>query len=536
MSYPRPLCENPQLIFNRKSLYNLLSLDGYFIDGVFHPVSSYLREVWRQDFPFKRFAKMAHSFESFITIDGQQQKIINWEALDNSYCGYDANGKKMYLFLAVPCGLCVLCTDKKQNDFVTRCNLENQSSETRPIMLTLTYAPPYLPFVKSMYAHYIEHKFDSSDVLFPDTALLSNVIPCDVTVKSYSLPLITRNVPYVKDESTKQYYITDETYKGFYPTLLKSDIQKFFKRLRIFWTRNNFRQTNLRYVCFGEYGHNTHRPHYHLILWNVPYDIFKPTDFDEVERLKTDILKCWKMCEPQSCQCEIARNAASYVSKYISKNMQDSDMNFGFRLASNRGGGIGYPFLSTQLEFLRNHPSIQKISYTDKWSGKFQQYTFGRYIHDKVFPSTSRLIPDAYKQVLRYDCYLLSCLSRMARAFSQSALADHCELISYEDNLLPSFLPHGFSYFADVPQNFLRAPMFTFFIDYYEEIINLRDAAWKSIDGITLPDERSLVLIQKLRNEHDTLFLHPDITDDVIRSKKDAILEKRAASLAKEIF
>ena len=46
-------------------------------------------------------------------------------------------------------------------------------------------------------------------------------------------------------------------------TLEKSDLQKFFKRLRKLNT-----QTKLKYYAVGEYGGKTNRPHYHIILFN----------------------------------------------------------------------------------------------------------------------------------------------------------------------------------------------------------------------------------------------------------------------------
>lgn len=54
------------------------------------------------------------------------------------------------------------------------------------------------------------------------------------------------------------------------------DCQRFLKRLRINLSRTFGHNISLRYVLASEYGHNTHRPHYHLILWNMPY--FKVDD------------------------------------------------------------------------------------------------------------------------------------------------------------------------------------------------------------------------------------------------------------------
>lgn len=52
------------------------------------------------------------------------------------------------------------------------------------------------------------------------------------------------------------------TEKGFM-TLRKSDVQKFFKRLRKIDP-----EAQIKYYAVGEYGGRTLRPHYHIILFN----------------------------------------------------------------------------------------------------------------------------------------------------------------------------------------------------------------------------------------------------------------------------
>jgi hypothetical protein len=53
----------------------------------------------------------------------------------------------------------------------------------------------------------------------------------------------------------------------------KEDIQNFMKRLRRNLDKLNI-EHDIRYFACGEYGKKTHRPHYHLILWNFPRDKF----------------------------------------------------------------------------------------------------------------------------------------------------------------------------------------------------------------------------------------------------------------------
>lgn len=86
-----------------------------------------------------------------------------------------------------------------------------------------------------------------------------------------------------------------------YMTLRKSDLQKFFKRLR------KLSDARLRYYAVGEYGTNRFRPHYHIILFNA--------DIEQIERAwaldnqKIGDIHCGEVCEA----------SIGYTLKYVSK-------------------------------------------------------------------------------------------------------------------------------------------------------------------------------------------------------------------------
>jgi len=59
------------------------------------------------------------------------------------------------------------------------------------------------------------------------------------------------------------------TWRDGNPQLVKSDLQKWFKRVR----RSGYK---LRYYAVGEYGSRTYRPHYHVLLFgDVPEDVVR---------------------------------------------------------------------------------------------------------------------------------------------------------------------------------------------------------------------------------------------------------------------
>ena len=53
------------------------------------------------------------------------------------------------------------------------------------------------------------------------------------------------------------------------PTLVRSDLTKFLKRLREYYSRV-FNHTGVRFFASGEYGDKNARPHYHVLFFNLP--------------------------------------------------------------------------------------------------------------------------------------------------------------------------------------------------------------------------------------------------------------------------
>lgn len=56
--------------------------------------------------------------------------------------------------------------------------------------------------------------------------------------------------------------------KNKFMTLVKSDLQKFFKRLRFYHKKFKIDLGQIKYFAVGEYGSLRGRPHYHIILLN----------------------------------------------------------------------------------------------------------------------------------------------------------------------------------------------------------------------------------------------------------------------------
>lgn len=129
------------------------------------------------------------------------------------------------------------------------------------------------------------------------------------------------------------------------PTLDKTDVQKFIKRLRKKYGKE------LKYFACGEYGSRTYRPHYHLIVFNV--------------KDKLDIEKAWSLRGEAIGGCHIGdtidNGAIPYTLKYMYKKglvpaFKDDDRDKEFRIMSKKLG-INYltpKMIKWHLEDLKN--------------------------------------------------------------------------------------------------------------------------------------------------------------------------------------
>lgn len=58
---------------------------------------------------------------------------------------FDGDGVAIDTHIQVPCGHCLLCTERKRTSFAARCAMECQMHDMLPLFITLTYAPEHLP-------------------------------------------------------------------------------------------------------------------------------------------------------------------------------------------------------------------------------------------------------------------------------------------------------------------------------------------------------------------------------------------------------
>lgn len=215
-----------------------------------------------------------------------------------------------------------------------------------------------------------------------------------------------------------------------------TDVQKFFKRLRKRFNSKGL-PTDFRYLVAGEYGKDTHRPHYHVIMWNNPYKCseFEPGLFNQ---LREDVFLSWGLCQPPGFdfqQC--AGGAAHYVTKYLTKQVKYADREVQpFIHTSIGNGGIGYQKLAADRQFYLDNPSLTKYHYLDLTNGGTKEISFGSYAKTVLHPSPSRMVPANVRDQYRQVCDIMSVLFSMG-VFDRDKALDFLEVQRPYKSVLP---------------------------------------------------------------------------------------------------
>lgn len=107
----------------------------------------------------------------------------------------------------------------------------------------------------------------------------------------------------------------DDNYVPANGSLVKSDLQKFFKRLRRL-------RGKLRYYACGEYGEATLRPHYHACVFGIDFpdkEIYRITPRGDRLYNSKELSRLWPF--GFSVIGEVTFDSAAYVARYIMKKV-----------------------------------------------------------------------------------------------------------------------------------------------------------------------------------------------------------------------
>lgn len=146
--------------------------------------------------------------------------------------------------------------------------------------------------------------------------------------------------------------------------LRKSDLQKFFKRLRKMHSKVVESGKPIRYYAVGEYGGRFKRPHYHVIMFNARAEL---------------VDKCWKYGRVQFG--DVCGASVGYTLKYISKPGKNE-----FSLMSK---GIGEKYLTpTMTRWHNTVPAERCYVINDKGC----KMPMPRYYRDRLYSKDEKKI------------------------------------------------------------------------------------------------------------------------------------------------
>lgn len=225
-------------------------------------------------------------------------------------------GKDVY----VKCGHCKACLQEKAARRTSRIR-NNVSSGQTALFVTLTYANMFVPYVRRSDLK----SFEYSVPVYRDASIRRNRVGSDYTfiqtIKRQTS--IIANIDYDNSinflqDGEKVPEVDRLPHLKRYPkdkigVILYSDLQRFYKRLRVILQRKYKVTSPFTYFGCSEYGPNTLRPHFHVLIF-VPSTqtqlfisaISEAWQFDSISRKRKGI--------------QIARNASSYVSAYVNSN------------------------------------------------------------------------------------------------------------------------------------------------------------------------------------------------------------------------
>lgn len=209
-----------------------------------------------------------------------------------------------------------------------------------------------------------------------------DMIPCgrcpECTARrtsAWSFRLITHEKTAITAQFVTLTYDTENvpiTNKGFM-NLSKVDLQLFFKRLREQPKNKENKKMGfpIKYYACGEYGSNTFRPHYHIIIFNAHLDTISPS---------------WNKGEVHFG--EVTGASIGYTLKYISKPSriplhQNDDRQKEFSLMSKK---LGINYLTPQMVKWHKADTVNRMYCTiDE-----KKITMPRYYKDKIYDDKER--------------------------------------------------------------------------------------------------------------------------------------------------
>ena len=228
----------------------------------------------------------------------------------------------------VKCGHCEACQQEKALQRTNRVRAEFNSDRTC-IFATLSYADPYVPYIKKDELYEFKRRTDSGEDavlnVYRDCERVRSNSGSGYVVKMLNEPIRqVRLIDYsfhgkdyrvdvddVQDFENLHFVRKGRDYfhHGKIGVINYEDFRAFYKKVRSYLKRRNYdKHYELFYVC--EYGGDYARPHIHVLFSISPGDY---------ELFKAAIMSSWSYSDHDRLdrEVEIAVDPASYLASYV---------------------------------------------------------------------------------------------------------------------------------------------------------------------------------------------------------------------------
>lgn len=271
------------------------------------------------------------TYQKQFGLPAKVKKFINSKKLD--FPGYEfyermneafKKAGEHYSFEKVPCKWCSGCQEKYSKEWATRCMLE-ASQYKHNYFVTLTYNEENIP---------------------RDDELIN--------------------------KKTGEIFQNDNWEQGH---LNPDDLKKFMKDIREYW-RTKFNHTGIRFYASGEYGGITKRPHYHIIIFNLPI----PLENLELYKIKNGNI-LWN-CDILSKKwnkgfvglAEVNWDTCAYTARYVMKKLKGKQADERYYeqgmlpefVRMSRKPGIGLQFFDEHFQEIYKNDEIIVAGHAEK--------------------------------------------------------------------------------------------------------------------------------------------------------------------------
>lgn len=334
---------------------------------------------------------------------------------------------EQFIELDVPCGRCVQCLKRKQNDYMVRLLRECQNGQ-KMWFITLTYNNASLPIAKNFYRVDVEsgevERMQCCEVMKrnlrvslsdSEEELRSEILK----QKAGSLARYYRH--YICDSNNKPIVIDGyQYYVDLTPSLYREDVKNWIKGCRVQYERNHDKSLPIRYAWCGEYGGNRSRPHYHMILLNVEKDVVSWM----LKRWKYGFTYVKEVPMYNSDGTNARQIAAKYIGKYVSKGKFDVDSVVNCdaqrgRLCNSKRFGT-YEFKDSEVSYFRAYDLF------GKYDINFFTFENGIKLSSSQQDSVVKEVFERMKYPVNYgDKFYSICLPKSLRVY---LFYNHCRL------------------------------------------------------------------------------------------------------------